>query len=222
MRPGVRTATLDGYLGLARSARLDPARICQRRYRRRRPGGSRQVGAGSGGLAGAGAVGQRVGTRGLRRLRLAGLRRLATLGPLSVVLSQEPDLRSALTLLGRQSSSTRPSLADRAGVVLGFWDPVSTGPSARGSITALAVCVCIESPLGHSIAPAFLQVSSPGRFDVAALDATLVLFLLRPGVGDLVFPPLVSSTLVLIAMALSVFKPWGKIRRSGAQRPTER
>jgi hypothetical protein len=27
MRPGVRTATLDGYLGLARSAGLDPARI---------------------------------------------------------------------------------------------------------------------------------------------------------------------------------------------------
>ena len=27
MRPGVRTATLDGYLGLARSVGLDPARI---------------------------------------------------------------------------------------------------------------------------------------------------------------------------------------------------
>ena len=32
-------------------------------------------------------------------LRLAGLRRLSTLGPLSVVLRQEPDLRSALRLL---------------------------------------------------------------------------------------------------------------------------
>jgi hypothetical protein len=42
-----------------------------------------------------------------------------------------------------------------------------------------------------------------------------------PAVADLVFPPVVSSSLVLIAMALSVFKPWGKIRHSGASRPTE-
>ncbi len=105
MRPGVRTATLDGYLGLARSAGLDPARI----------------------LANAGiavadlAVPDRwvpaaVVSRVLERsaaesgiedfgLRLAGLRRLATLGPLSVVLRQEPDLRSALGLLCRYEHS---------------------------------------------------------------------------------------------------------------------
>jgi hypothetical protein len=40
-----------------------------------------------------------------------------------------------------------------------------------------------------------------------------------PAVGDLVFPPLVSGTVVLIAMALSVFKPWGTIRRSRGRRP---
>lgn len=38
-----------------------------------------------------------------------------------------------------------------------------------------------------------------------------------PTVGDLVFPPLVSGTVVLIAMALSVFKPWGTIRRAGGR-----
>ncbi len=67
MRPGVRTATLDGYLGLARSAGLDPARILTN-------AGlavadlavpDKWVPA-AGGLAGAGAVGHRVGTRGLR------------------------------------------------------------------------------------------------------------------------------------------------------------
>jgi hypothetical protein len=62
---------------------------------------------------------------------------------------------------------------------------------------------------------------------------TLVMFLLRPGleeaaeygrqladggagsvaVSDLVFPPIVSPTALLIAMFLSVFKPWGRIRR---------
>lgn len=31
-------------------------------------------------------------------------------------------------------------------------------------------------------------------------------------VGDLLFPPIVSPTVLLIAMALAVFKPWGRIR----------
>ena len=44
---------------------------------------------------------------------LAGLRRLATLGPLSVVLSQEPDLRSALTLLCRYWHSYNEALRMR-------------------------------------------------------------------------------------------------------------
>jgi hypothetical protein len=61
----------------------------------------------------------------------------------------------------------------------------------------------------------------------------LVLFALRPGVddvtergrmlldgqtvsnaiGDLAFPPIVAPTALLIAMVLSVYKPWGRIRR---------
>jgi len=61
---------------------------------------------------------------------------------------------------------------------------------------------------------------------------SLVLVALRPGVdeaaargrqylagepvslavGTLIFPPLVSTTALLVAMALSVFKPWGRIR----------
>ena len=61
---------------------------------------------------------------------------------------------------------------------------------------------------------------------------TLVLFLLMPSVGSLasdargllsgggalpeltglMFPPVVSTTAVLIAMTLSVFKPWGRVR----------
>ncbi len=35
------------------------------------------------------------------------------------------------------------------------------------------------------------------------------------GVGQLVFPPIVSPTALLVALALAVFKPWGRIRRSG-------
>jgi AraC-like DNA-binding protein len=113
MRPGVRTATLDGYLGLARSVGLDPARILT------------YAGIAVADLAvpdkwvPASAV-SRVLERSANEsgledfgLRLAGLRRLATLGPLSVVLSQEPDLRSALRLLVRYEHSYNEALRMR-------------------------------------------------------------------------------------------------------------
>jgi hypothetical protein len=36
-------------------------------------------------------------------------------------------------------------------------------------------------------------------------------------VGDLLFPPIVSPTAVLIAMVLAVFKPWGRIRKHASR-----
>jgi hypothetical protein len=68
---------------------------------------------------------------------------------------------------------------------------------------------------------------------------TLVLVALRPGmneivdrgarlldgqavataVGDLAFPPIVSPTVLLVAVVLSVFKPWGRIRGSRSPAP---
>jgi hypothetical protein len=38
-------------------------------------------------------------------------------------------------------------------------------------------------------------------------------------VGDLIFPAIVSPTALLVAMALAVFKPWGRIR---SEQPTAR
>jgi hypothetical protein len=38
------------------------------------------------------------------------------------------------------------------------------------------------------------------------------------GVGDLVFPPIVSPTALLVAMVLAVFKPWGRIRATKQSR----
>ena len=32
------------------------------------------------------------------------------------------------------------------------------------------------------------------------------------GVGDLIFPPLVSTAALVFATVLSVFKPWGRVR----------
>ncbi|RFU19677.1 AraC family transcriptional regulator [Geodermatophilus marinus] len=110
MRPGVRCATLDGYVGLARSCGLDPARLLA------------DEGLAVADLAvpdtwvPAAAVARLLDRSAEEAgiedvgLRLAGLRRLATLGPLSVVLRQEPDLRSALGLLCRYEHSYNEAL----------------------------------------------------------------------------------------------------------------
>jgi hypothetical protein len=61
------------------------------------------------------------------------------------------------------------------------------------------------------------------------LLSTLVLVALRPGVaeladrgaandlavpvGDMIYPPIVSPTLLMVAVVLSVFKPWGLVRK---------
>ncbi|MBB3084448.1 AraC family transcriptional regulator [Geodermatophilus sabuli] len=110
MRPGVRCATLDGYVRVARSCGLDPARLL----------------AGEGLTVAdlavpdkwvpAAAVARLLDRTAVESgvedvaLRLAGVRRLATLGPLSVVLRQEPDLRSALSLLCRYEHSYNEAL----------------------------------------------------------------------------------------------------------------
>jgi hypothetical protein len=36
------------------------------------------------------------------------------------------------------------------------------------------------------------------------------------GLGDLIFPPIVAPSAMLVAMMLAVFKPWGLIRRREA------
>ncbi|TCC44659.1 hypothetical protein E0H75_34410 [Kribbella capetownensis] len=67
------------------------------------------------------------------------------------------------------------------------------------------------------------------------LLSTLVLLALRPGVAeladrgeandlavplnDMIFPPIVSPTLLTVAVVLSVFKPWGLLRK---QKPASR
>jgi AraC-like DNA-binding protein len=101
MRPRVRTNTLTGYAGLARSTGLDPAVL--------------MAGVGLD-VADLDVADRWIPAAPVARLlelsaqradcpdfalRLAELRRLGTLGPISVVLREEPDLRSALDLLIR-------------------------------------------------------------------------------------------------------------------------
>jgi len=110
MRPCVRCATLDGYVGLARSLGLDPVGLTS------------SVGLDLADLAipdkwiPAGDVARLLELSAASSgcddfgLRLAALRRLSTLGPLSVVLGQEPDLRSALDLLTRYERTYNEAL----------------------------------------------------------------------------------------------------------------
>ena len=99
MRPRIRTATLTGYAGLARSSGLEPAELMD------------QVGLDIDDLD---APDRWIPSAPAARLlelsaqqsdcadfglRMAQLRRLGTLGPLSVVLRDQPDLRSAVDLL---------------------------------------------------------------------------------------------------------------------------
>ena len=58
-----------------------------------------------------------------------------------------------------------------------------------------------------ALAPEVSDAAERGRQFAAGAPATL-------GVGDLIFPPIVSPTALLVAMVLAVFKPWGRIRNS--------
>jgi hypothetical protein len=57
-----------------------------------------------------------------------------------------------------------------------------------------------------ALAPEVSQAAARGRQFAAGEPAALA-------VGDLIFPPIVSPTALLVAMVLAVFKPWGRIRR---------
>src|SRR5215212_9531210 len=110
MPPRVRTQTLSGYAGLARSSGLDPAALMA------------DLGLDIADLdvpdrwLPAAAVARLLDVSARRSgcpdfgLRMAELRRLGTLGPLSVVLRDEPDLRSAVDLLIRYERAYNEAL----------------------------------------------------------------------------------------------------------------
>jgi AraC-like DNA-binding protein len=113
MQPRIRTDTLTGYADLARSSGLDPAALMS------------QVGLDIADLdvpgrwIPAGPAAWLLELSAGRAdcpdfgLRMAGLRRLGTLGPLSVVLRDEPDLRSVLELLIRYERAYNEALEMR-------------------------------------------------------------------------------------------------------------
>jgi hypothetical protein len=59
-----------------------------------------------------------------------------------------------------------------------------------------------------------IEAAGQGRRFAAGKPASLA-------VGDLIFPPIVSPTALLIAFVLAVFKPWDRIRKRPAPREDE-
>ena len=59
-----------------------------------------------------------------------------------------------------------------------------------------------------ALAPEVAAHADQARQLDAGLPASLA-------VGNLIFPPIVSPTALLVAMTLAIFKPWGRIRRPG-------
>jgi AraC-like DNA-binding protein len=165
MRPCVRCASLHGYVELAGSVGLDPAHLLTR------------VGLDAADLAvpdrwvPAAAVARLLELSAAESgredfgLRLAQQRRLSTVGPLSVVLREEPDLRSALRLLVRfehsYSQALRVTLTDADGAAtlslwLEFGEPAPTRQALELTVAALLGLIRrLRSPRWHPRAVCF-------------------------------------------------------------------
>jgi hypothetical protein len=69
----------------------------------------------------------------------------------------------------------------------------------------LALNIVLVALVPVALRPEVIEKAEQGRRFVAGEAASLA-------VGDLIFPPIVSPTLLLVAFVLAVFKPWGRIR----------
>ena len=72
--------------------------------------------------------------------------------------------------------------------------------------TKLALNVILTGLVLIALRPQVMESAEQARRWLAGEPATLE-------IGDLIYPPIVSPTALMIAMALSVIKPWGRIRR---------
>jgi hypothetical protein len=72
--------------------------------------------------------------------------------------------------------------------------------------TKLALNLVLSSLVLVALRPGVIEMAEAGRRSEAGEPASLA-------AGTLVFPPIVSTTALLVAMVLSIFKPWGRLRR---------
>ncbi|ADB33955.1 hypothetical protein Kfla_4939 [Kribbella flavida DSM 17836] len=128
------------------------------------------------------------------------------------------------TALGADDPGTR-SLCFRALELVAVW------PMTISGLTCLVTGVILAYGSKYGLTKYWWVVV---KLVLNLLLTTLVLIALRPGVNDmaeqariqeaggpamapasdLIFPPIVSPTLLMVAVVLSVFKPWGRLRRN--------
>jgi uncharacterized membrane protein len=75
--------------------------------------------------------------------------------------------------------------------------------------TKLVLNIVLTALVLVALRPEVTKAAEQGRKFAAGETASLT-------VGDLIFPPIVSPTALLIAVVLAVFKPWGLIRKRPA------
>jgi hypothetical protein len=75
----------------------------------------------------------------------------------------------------------------------------------------LALNILLTTLVLVALRPEVIEKAEQGRKFLAGEPASLA-------VGDLIFPPIVSPSALLIAFVLAVFKPWGRIRNRPATR----
>ena len=71
-------------------------------------------------------------------------------------------------------------------------------------VIKLALNIVLTTLVLVALRPGVIEAAEQGRRFAAGEPASLA-------VGDLIFPPIVSPTALLIAFVLAVFKPWGRI-----------
>jgi len=127
------------------------------------------------------------------------------------------------TALGTDDTGTK-ALCYRALELFAVWPLIVTGLVSLASSVVLGLgtkwglvrywWVAIKLALNIllvvlvvvALRPGVIEMAEQGRRFAAGEAASLA-------VGDLVFPPIVSTSALLVATVLAVFKPWGRIRK---------
>ncbi|WP_050671086.1 hypothetical protein [Luteipulveratus halotolerans] len=78
-------------------------------------------------------------------------------------------------------------------------------------VTKLALTVLMSVLIVVALQPGMDEIASRGRDLVAGRS-------FDTAAGDMIFPPVVSLTMLTVAVILSVFKPWGRVRSGGRPR----
>ena len=92
-----------------------------------------------------------------------------------------------------------------SGVVLGLGTPFGI-LRYWWVVIKLVLNVVLVALVPIALRPEVVDLAEQGERFMAGMPANL-------GISDLIYPPIVAPTLMLVAITLAVFKPWGPIRK---------